>query len=132
MNPLLLVIFFGCVVILIVLLYTSRKLQTNLGVKNTIRKKALEIEQSTQSLDQKLIQADKLLEFALKSRCNDSQSIGVLLKKHSNIFARHELNEIWSAHKLRNQLAHDIHFSASNQEKGIAVKTLLKYSRKIV
>lgn len=54
---------------------------------------------------QAVMDADKLLDYALK--CKGFQgTLGEKLKKAGSRFS--DLNGIWSAHKLRNQLAHEL------------------------
>lgn len=52
-----------------------------------------------------IMEADKLLWYALKSRGIEG-SVGDQLKIAGSMFS--DLNSVWSAHKLRNQIAHEI------------------------
>lgn len=52
-----------------------------------------------------IINADKLLNYALKARGVEG-SVGEQLKAASSLFS--DLNGIWTAHKVRNQIAHEI------------------------
>ena len=52
-----------------------------------------------------IIDADKLLGYTLKER-GIQGSVGDQLKSAPSLFS--DLNGIWSAHKLRNQIAHEI------------------------
>lgn len=52
-----------------------------------------------------IMEADKLLGYAMKARGVEG-SVGEQLKKAPAMFS--DLNSVWSAHKLRNQLAHEL------------------------
>lgn len=54
---------------------------------------------------QAVIEADKLLDFALGKR-GFQGSMGEKLKKSGAIFS--DINGLWSAHKLRNRAAHEL------------------------
>jgi len=52
-----------------------------------------------------IMEADKLLGYTLKARGVEG-SVGEQLKAAPSLFS--DLNGIWSAHKLRNEIAHEI------------------------
>lgn len=52
-----------------------------------------------------ILDADKLLDYALKTK-GFKGSLGEKLKKHGACFS--DLNGIWAAHKLRNRVAHEL------------------------
>lgn len=52
-----------------------------------------------------VIEADKLLEYAMHEMGAPGKTMGENLKKIGNRFSK--LNSVWSAHKLRNQIAHE-------------------------
>lgn len=60
-----------------------------------------------------ILEADKLLDFVLK-KYNYSGSVAEKLKQSSKLFS--DLNGLWTAHKLRNRLAHEINFHPSEKE----------------
>lgn len=85
--------------------------------KQTVRTKLIELENSNKSLVEKLLGLDKLLEYTYQKKFNlPKTSLGAILKQKSKILTRGELNTIWSAHKLRNHIAHNIHFTPNNSE----------------
>lgn len=55
-----------------------------------------------------IIEADKLLEHAMHEMGVPGRTMGENLKKIGNRFTK--LNSVWSAHKLRNQIAHERDF----------------------
>jgi len=63
------------------------------------------VEESGNNPNLSIIEADKLLGYAMKSRRVEG-SVGQQLKKAPALFS--DVNIVWSAHKLRNQIAHEI------------------------
>jgi len=61
-----------------------------------------------------ILDADKLLDFALKKNGFEG-SLGEKLKKSGPRFS--DLNGVWSAHKLRNQIAHELGDIDKNEAK---------------
>lgn len=53
-----------------------------------------------------LIEADKLLDYCMKSKGFSGETMGDRLKSGGSKFSN--LNEVWNAHKLRNEIAHNI------------------------
>ena len=54
-----------------------------------------------------VLSADKLFDQALKEIGIKGENMGERLKNAKDKFAREMLNQIWTAHKLRNQIAHE-------------------------
>ncbi len=79
-----------------------------------------------------LIELDKLLEFALKKKFRENNSLGNLLKEHGKSFSKDVLNEVWSAHKIRNKLVHDVDFEANPSELNHAIIVMKKVISKII
>ncbi len=61
-----------------------------------------------------VIQADKLLDKALLELGLPGKTMGERLKKIGDRFSK--LNQVWYAHKLRNQIAHEPDFEISYQQ----------------
>lgn len=72
---------------------------------------------------QAILEADKLLDFALK-KCGFSGSLGEKLKKAPALFT--DINGVWSAHKLRNRIAHEIDHKLSSFETKNAINNFKK------
>lgn len=71
-----------------------------------------------------IIEADKLLDAALKSMSMAGTTLGERLK-----FAQYkypELRRVWNAHKLRNQLVHETTFQISPREAHYALNDFKK------
>ncbi len=58
------------------------------------------------ALKQALLQADKLLDLALKEKKLKGETLGTRLKEARYIFEPRLYQRIWDAHKLRNRLVH--------------------------
>lgn len=67
-----------------------------------------------------ILNADKLLDQALRERGFKGQTMGERLKSSVSIFSNR--NSVWMAHKLRNQIAHetDVRVSYDNAKDAMA------------
>lgn len=54
-----------------------------------------------------LIEADKLLDYVMIQKGFNGNTMGDRLKNSGDAFGS-SLNEVWAAHKLRNQIAHEV------------------------
>lgn len=59
---------------------------------------------SSHDLSKAILDADKLLDFAL-SKKGKTGSLGEKLKKSNHLFK--DINSIWRVHKIRNKIAHE-------------------------
>jgi hypothetical protein len=59
------------------------------------------------SVKHALLEADKLLDLGLIDKKIKGQTMGERLKSAKNMFDTNLYNEIWQAHKLRNQMVHE-------------------------
>jgi len=57
-----------------------------------------------------ILEADKLLDFTLK-KLGFTGTLGEKLKRSGKVFS--DLDGVWQAHRLRNQIAHELDFSPS-------------------
>lgn len=97
--------------------------------RETMRKRWAEIERMSETqgeMSRKLavIEADKLLDYALKALAMPGMTLGERLK-----FAQYkypELRDVWPAHKIRNQLAHEATF---HLDAGMARRALQSFRR---
>lgn len=101
--------------------------------KNYIAKKRLEIEkmmesQSSFELKHALFEADKLVDFKLKKEGFGGETFAERLKNRQKSLSHMEADEIWSAHKTRNLLAHESDANVSDSDLKSAIKKLLKYT----
>ncbi len=63
-------------------------------------------DQGGAGLKNALLEADKLLDYVMKNKGFAGDTMGDRLKLQGDRFS--DLNGIWTAHKLRNQLAHEV------------------------
>lgn len=111
MDSIIFILFAAIVIIgiiLLVIITMTRKGPTGLK-KDEFRSKWLRIENSLSENESSrhlsILNADKLLDDALKARGYKGDTMGERLKS-----ARPKLsnnNAVWAAHKLRNQIAHE-------------------------
>lgn len=59
-----------------------------------------------------ILEADKLLDYAL-TKIGYKGSLGAKLKKAPRLFKN--INDVWAAHKVRNNIAHKINYSVDEQ-----------------
>jgi len=71
-----------------------------------------------------LLEADKMLDLALKSLSMPGETMGERLKYAAYKYP--DIRDVWWAHKLRNQLAHEATFNISNREATGAVAQFKK------
>lgn len=60
-----------------------------------------------------ILEADKLLDIALKEKGYQG-TVGQKLKNSGALFS--DLNAVWYAHKLRNTVAHELHYNLTQKE----------------
>jgi hypothetical protein len=72
----------------------------------------------------KILEADKLLDYTLASCGYAQNSLGEKLKIAGPRFS--DLNGVWSAHKLRNRLAHEMDFHLNANETRRALESFKK------
>lgn len=113
------IFFFAAIIIVGGLLFGAIEL-TKKNVKHLdvdhYRMKWLAIEQQLKrdeptSYHLAVLNADKLLDMALKERNLKGTTMGERMKSGASLFSNR--NSIWTAHKLRNQIAHDTEVNVS-------------------
>jgi len=70
-----------------------------------------------------VMEADKLLDYAL-TQLGLSGNLGSKLKKSPHIFSH--INDVWSAHKVRNNIAHQMNY---NIDERLYKKTMLAFKQ---
>ena len=63
-----------------------------------------------------ILAADILLDQALRHRAVSGQTLGERLKSATTILSTNVLNRAWSAHKIRNRIAHELNYQPSVSE----------------
>ena len=113
------IFFFAAIIIVGGLLYAVIEL-TKKGTKSLnvehYRVKWLAVEQQLKkdepsSYHLVVLNADKLLDHALKERGLKGETMGDRLKNASQLLSNR--NAVWSSHKIRNQIAHETDVSVS-------------------
>lgn len=107
-----LLLFFVVILIFgaIVLVFIARKGVSSQLNQDTYRSAWLKIEQEVDpgnvpSYQLALLNADKLLDKALRARGIKGQTMGERMKSYNASWSN--ANSVWSAHKIRNKLAHE-------------------------
>lgn len=107
------VFFFAAIIILGALMFkltcSSKKGAKRIDVEY-YRSKCLEIEHQLKkdepaSYHLSVMNADKLVDQALKCRGIKGETMGERMKNSASMFS--DRNSIWAAHKLRNRIAHE-------------------------
>lgn len=92
--------------------------------KAEYQRKWLRIEQSVTQTESSwhlaILNADKLLDHALRARGFKGQTMGERMKSAKDVFSNR--NAIWTAHKLRNQVAHEPEVSITSAQTKQALK----------
>lgn len=86
-----------------------------LSIENSLNK------DNTLSYNACVIEADKLLDKALAEMGTPGKTMGERLKRSGQRFS--QLNAVWYAHKLRNQIAHERGFSLQYHQAKHALAT---------
>lgn len=92
--------------------YTGQKVETHGEVYDLgrVAPKWVEIQTMLKNgpsgLRSALFEADKLLDYVMQAKGFSGTTMGERLKSGGNKFSR--LDDIWAAHKLRNQFAHSL------------------------
>lgn len=108
-----LIFFFAAILIVGVMLFTVITVTKKGGKQLDIDKyrlKWLKIEQQLKrdeptSYHLTVLEADKLLDMALRERGVGGQTMGERMKSAKDTWSN--ANAVWTAHKLRNQIAHE-------------------------
>ena len=108
------VFFFAAIIIFGALLFAAVNILSKKSIKKLdveyFRAKCLTIEHQLKqdepsSYHLSVLNADKLVDQALKSRRIRGKTMGERMKNASEIFS--DRNGVWAAHKLRNTIAHE-------------------------
>lgn len=63
-----------------------------------------------------LINCDKLFDYCMKQKGIRGETMGDRLRNAGNYFSKDLYNQIWQAHKVRNQLAHEMNIQLKRSE----------------
>jgi len=128
-----LIFFFAIIIIAGALLLAIISSMYKKGVKKLdvehFRTKCLEIEHKLKkdeisSYHLSVLDADKLVDSALKARGIKGKTMGERMKNAASLFS--DRNGIWTAHKLRNRIAHESDVNVTYNEARLALQTFRK------
>lgn len=81
----------------------------------------------------KLIELDKLAAYALQQKFNQpQQSLGQILKTYRSRFSKQQLDQIWSAHKLRNKMVHEVDFKPQENQLRQQLKNITSFLESLI
>lgn len=133
MDSVVVIMFIGVLIIGVVLLTVialTRKKPPGIN-QDEFRRKWLDVESNLKndeaSIHFAILNADKLLDAALKARGFKGTTMGERMKSARTTFRNN--NAVWTAHKLRNQIAHEPDVQIKTQTAKYALgtfKTALK------
>lgn len=74
---------------------------------------------------QSIMEADKLVDLVLKSKV-EGETMGERLKNARHLFSPATYNQLWTAHKIRNKVAHEAEFEGLSSDAKLAVRNFEK------
>lgn len=74
-----------------------------------------------------VLEADKLVDVVLKKGGVRGESIGERLRKIESLVNRSIYNDMWEAHKVRNQLAHEVGYHVEPQKARDAIWKMKRF-----
>lgn len=74
---------------------------------------------------QAIMEADKLVDLALKSEVS-GETMGDRLRNARKLFPRDTYDKLWTAHKIRNKIAHEADFEGLSSDANLAVRNFEK------
>ena len=82
-----------------------------------------------ENLDAKysIIEADKLVDNVLRRAGLQGNSMADRLRKTEKMIPRKVYQEMWDAHKLRNQLVHEVDYFVSDDQSRLAIWKMKRY-----
>jgi hypothetical protein len=121
MNYLIIIIILAGSIALLVLFLSKRQKLSSAELKK-IKNNWAKIEQE-QDYKKAILEADKLLDYVLTKKKYQG-TLGEKLKRSKILFSH--INEVWSAHRIRNKIAHEIDFHLQEKEGKRAVASFKK------
>jgi len=74
---------------------------------------------------QSIMEADKLVDLVLRAKV-PGETMGERLKNARNLFDRDTYDKLWTAHKIRNKVAHEADFDGLGSDAILAVRNFEK------
>lgn len=79
---------------------------------------------------QAIMEADKLVDLVLKSKVS-GETMGERLRNAKHLFSRDTYDKLWTAHKIRNKVAHEADFEGLSSDSALAVRNFEKALREL-
>jgi|694.fasta_scaffold04579_10 hypothetical protein len=115
-----LLLFSVFLVLIIILIYWYFSQNNNLWRKNVKAKLAgldkLSKTDEIYRLKSIVMEADKLLDYALKNRGVKGETLGERLKNAKKLIDWKDYQNAWEGHKLRNKMAHEMDFTPTSKD----------------
>lgn len=83
----------------------------------------LVVDNSEQHWKQAIVEADKLIDQAFRELLMPGSTFGERLRAAEHRFSKDTYNRLWQAHKLRNQIVHEVGYSVGRQDAETAVSS---------
>lgn len=114
---------------------TKQKDKASSFSKDLIQSKWLEVgammqEGGPANYRQAIMEADKLIDMVLRSKV-PGDTMGERLKNARGLFHRTTYDRLWTAHKIRNKLAHEAEFEGLSSDAKMAVRNFEKALREL-
>jgi hypothetical protein len=116
MEPLWIIILIAIPVLIAGIFYLLKQSKSDKGWKDEVRTKLASIElkfkpdAQVDTLKAVVIDTDKLFDYTLKKKGFKGETMGERLKSAKEYFDKDMYNNIWEAHKLRNNLVHEFNY----------------------
>jgi hypothetical protein len=122
MDSIIIYLIIGVVLILAVAaILSSNNSKDNGEWKSEVRNQLAKLSANVDSKDKlvlyhSLVEVDKLLDHTLKQLQVPGRTMGERLKNGKHKFDPRSYNDIWEAHKIRNNLVHEVNYHITNKE----------------
>lgn len=83
-------------------------------------------------LQSAIVNLDKLLDHVMQKRLVKGETMGDRLKSAQSLFDKALYNQIWEAHKMRNQIVHEINVNTPHEDVRFHFYNLEKAIRKLL
>lgn len=84
-----------------------------------------------QHLRQAIMEADKLLDHAMREKGRAGETFGERIRTYERSWEREVYQGVWEAHKLRNRLAHEMDAHLTKQQADVALMGFYKGLRSV-
>lgn len=117
-------------IILLYVLYLTRPSNASGNLKGIdrelVKNKWLEVQTMMQAggpanFRQAIMEGDKLVDLVLRSKVG-GETMGERLKRANKLFSKNTYNDLWTAHKIRNKVAHEADFDGLSSDARTAVR----------